>query len=184
MLSAHAIPLLAALLGLSDSTTVNVTVDSIRYRIVVLAGPFRPEPAPYDHHEMMGHDEDGLRRDDPVAQFRWPVDGWLRGLTLELIDERGAPLPRDLLHHIKFVNFARRQLVYPLSERLIAFGRETGDVALPITVGMPLRTGDELGIYVMWAVPEEFSGRAIRVRATMRWSPKNLLPRPVNTLPL
>jgi hypothetical protein len=132
---------------------------------------------------MMGHD-DALSRDDPVARFRWPVDGWLRGLKLELIDERGAPLPRELLHHIKFVNFARRQLVYPLTERLIAFGRETGDVSLPITVGMPLGPGDELGIYVMWAVPEEFAHRAIHVRATMRWSPRNLLPRPVSVLPL
>jgi hypothetical protein len=171
-----ATPLAAA----PDSIDVHVTVDSARYEITVTAGPFRPAPMAYEHHDGAHPD---LGRDDPVALFGWPVDGWLRGLRLELVDEHGGPLPRELLHHLKFVNFSRRQLVYPLTERLIALGRETGNVSLPITVGMPLRSGAELGIYVMWAVPEDWK-RPIFVRAVMRWTPRNLLPRPVSALPL
>lgn len=166
--------------AVTDSVNVRITIDSSRHEVVLAAGPFHAPVANYDHHS--GHDE--LVGDDPVALFSWPVNGWFRGLRLELMDERGEPLPRNTLHHLKVVNFGRRQLVYPLTERLVALGRETADVGLPVTAGVPLRAGAELGMYVMWHPSESEAGRPIFIRATMRWSPDNLLPRPVSAFPL
>ena len=175
-----ALLLAATIVTTSDSVTVRVTVDSSRHRVILVAGPFHPGIAPYDHHA--GHDE--LVPDDPVAQFAWPVNGWLRGFRVELVDGSGTRLNRDMLHHLKVVNFGRRQLIYPLTERLAAIGRETADYMLPVTAGVPLDAGAELGVYVMWHPPESYAGQPVFVRLEMRWSPANLQPRPLSTIPL
>jgi len=81
------------------------------------------------------------------------------------------------------VNFARRQLVYPITERLIAVSRESRDLKLPVSVGIPVRAGDELGVYVMWDAPADAPSHEVFIRIELQWTPVNLLPRPVSALP-
>jgi hypothetical protein len=160
-----------------------VTLDSARHVVVLRAGPFIAEPAEHgEHHEHMSHAE-MPDRDDPVQRFEWPCDAWLRGFALRLEDAQGRQLPLRWIHHLKVVNFARRQLVYPIAERLIAVSRESRDVKLPVTVGIPVRAGDELGVYVMWDAPADAPSREVFIQIELQWTPTNLLPRPVSALP-
>ena len=75
----------------------------------------------------------------PVARFEWPLDTWVRGAQVKVVDGRGQPLPRQLLHHLTIENFDRRELVYPVAERLMSMGKETQDISLPRTVGVPMK---------------------------------------------
>ncbi len=158
-----------------------VRVDSAHRALVVTAGPFRlpaaSAPMAGMAHCMMG--DTNL----PVARFEWPFDTWVRGARVELVDRRGHPLPRGLLHHLTLENFDRRELVYPVAERLMSLGRETQDISLPRTVGIPMKTGQRLGVWVMW---ENDTGReldSVFLRITLRWTAPNQVPRPIDVLP-
>ena len=128
-------------------------------------------------HDMMG--DTNL----PVARFEWPLDTWVRGAQVGLVNGRGQPLPRDLLHHLTIENFDRRELVYPVAERLVSMGRETQDISLPRTVGIPMKAGQRLGVWVMW---DNETGReldSVFLRITLRWTAPNQVPRPIDALP-
>jgi hypothetical protein len=157
-----------------------VVVDSARHRVIVTAGPFHvPTRAPMLSHMSM-HMEGG---DSLVKQFPWPVTSLLQGLSLELLDAHGRLLPRRLLHHLNLVDFDRRQLVYPLVERLMGFGQETEDVSLPKSIGLPLSAGQRLGLFVMW---DNETGQAldgVTVRLTFRYAAPNLQPHPIPVMP-
>ncbi len=146
-------PLLAAFLATGSGQTapepnVTVTVDSSRKELVITAGPFDlPNMPPMEDHGMM---DLGMSHDTPLQRFEWPIDGWLRGFELELVDSQGQPVPRDVIHHMIMVNFSRRMLLYPASERLMGAGTETEDIKVPKTIGVPLEPGSDLGMYVAW----------------------------------
>ena len=158
-----------------------VQVDSGHRALVVTAGPFRLPAASASMagmpHDMMG--DTNL----PVARFEWPLDTWVRGAQVKVVDGRGQPLPRQLLHHLTIENFDRRELVHPVAERLLSMGKETQDISLPRTVGIPMKAGQRLGVWVMW---ENDTGReldSVFLRITLRWTAPNQVPRPINALP-
>jgi hypothetical protein len=59
------------------------------------------------------------------------VNGFGRGFKLELTDSAGHAVTRRALHHIVIENKGRRQLMMLVSERLLAAGRETGNLSFP-----------------------------------------------------
>ena len=180
MIRSLAVTILVSCALLNRGAAQDITLDSARHTVVMRAGPFTAEPA--EHSEHYGH-AGMLDSDDPVRRFRWPCDAWLRGFALRLEDAEGRELPLRWIHHLKVVNFARRQLVYPITERLIAVSRESRDVKLPVSVGIPVRAGDELGVYVMWDAPADAPSREVFIQIELQWTPTNLLPRPVSALP-
>jgi hypothetical protein len=176
--------LVAALAGGQGqpAPTVTVAVDSARKELTITAGPFDlPNMPPMDDHAMM---DLGTSHDTPIQQFEWPIDGWFRGFRLELTDRAGRPVPRDVIHHMIMVNFSRRQLVYPAVERLMGAGTETGDLSVPKTIGVPMKPGMKLGMYVAWHndTGQDFQG--VHLKIVMLWTPKNQNPPPVNSLPI
>jgi hypothetical protein len=118
-----------------------------------------------------------------VLDFAWPLDGWLRGVALELTDTAGRPLPRRLVHHVNVVNFGRRQLFYPAVERTLALGQETEDITLPKTVGIPVARGMQMGLILAWHNPDTAAVSGVMVRLRLTWTPTNQVPRPVSVLP-
>jgi hypothetical protein len=162
--------------------TVTVAVDSGRKELVITAGPFDlPNMPPMDDHAMMDF---GMSHDTPIQQFEWPIDGWFRGFRLELTDKSGRPVPRGVIHHMIMVNFSRRQLVYPAVERLMGAGTETGDLSVPKTIGVPMKPGMKLGMYVAWHNDTGQDLEAVQLKIVMLWTPKNQNPPPVNSLPI
>src|SRR5437870_4017768 len=59
----------------------------------------------------------------------------------------------------------------------------TLDSARPVSVGIPVRAGEELGVYVMWDAPADAPSHEVFIRIELQWTPVNLLPRPVSALP-
>jgi hypothetical protein len=119
----------------------------------------------------------------PLLRFNWPVDGWTRGVSMRLIGKDGKPLSRRLVHHINVVNFARRQLFYPVAERMIALGQETEDIRLPASVGIPVSAGMAMGVVGAFHNESHDAINGFTVELRVEYSPTNLVPRPLSVLP-
>jgi len=168
--------------GRADDPRAKVTVDSAKKEVTVTAGPFHVEAMPpgvkHEDMDMMeGHNT-------PLIRFEWPVDGWLRGFRLEVVDGSGKPLDRRIVHHLIGVNFDRRQLLYPAVERIFGAGRETEDMFVPRTIGVPMKSGYRLGMYMAWQNETGQDLHDVQVKVHLSYSPTNLNPRPVDALPL
>ncbi|MEJ7809543.1 MAG: hypothetical protein WKG32_03915 [Gemmatimonadaceae bacterium] len=164
-----------------DAPTLTVRVDSARREVGVTMGPFRIPARPPEAHASMHHSAaDGT----PLFCFAWPVQGWARGFRLAVQNADGTPLPRAILHHLTAVNFDRRELAYPIVERLIGAGRETDDVSLPKSMGVPLTPGQRLGIYAEWHNDRGRDIEAAYIKLTMAWTPVSSRSRPTAVLPL
>jgi hypothetical protein len=130
--------------------TFCLRVDSARREVLATAGPFH---VAQDHMHEMSRNASGASEQMGevfVQRFTWPETTWVRGYRLRLFDGRGRPLPRGLIHHLYVVDFDRRELVYPIAQRLLGLGRETADATLGSPMGIPLPAGHELGLYLMW----------------------------------
>ncbi len=126
----------------------------------------------------------GMSHDTPLQRFVWPVDGWFRGFRVELVDREGRPVPPHVMHHMVMVNFSRRQLLYSAAERLMGTGTETGEVSVPKTIGVPMKPGMQLGMYVAWHNDTGKDLEGVHMKLIMLWTPKNQNPQPVNALPI
>jgi hypothetical protein len=173
---------LLAVAALHDSTAASVRLDAARKEVIVTTGPFSVHSMPpgMSHQEMEMSDD----HNSPVIRFQWPVDGWFRGFVVEVVDSQGQPIERRLLHHMIVINFDRRQLLYSSYERLFGIGQETEDASVPKTIGIPMKAGSKLGMYMSWANESGKDLEGVQVRLTLNYSPTNLNPRPLDALPL
>jgi membrane-associated phospholipid phosphatase len=155
-----------------------VQVDRERGILIVTAGPFQLPAHMADMPADMTMDVSL-----PVARFTWPFTTWLHGVQLQLVDARGRLLPRRLVHHFTIENFDRRDLIYPLAERLMSLGGETQDVSIPRMIGVPMRAGQRLGLWVMWnnTTASEIDG--VYARLTLRLTAPDQQPPPLAVLP-
>jgi hypothetical protein len=164
--------------GQTDS--LSVQVDSAR-REVVLDVELPASRRSTAEHLHSGHST------EPTAifgwtGFRWPVDGWVRGFRLDVWQCDRPDSTSSILHHLIIANLARRQLVHPAMERLLAVGSETPDVVLPKTVGVPLDRGTPLAIKIAWSQPKH-DECGVHFRIAVLWSPENLVPAPMSVMP-
>jgi len=102
-------------------------------------------------------------------EFIWPVSGFGRGFTLQLTDSAGHAVTRRALHHIVIENKGRRQLMMPVSERLLAAGRETGNLMLPSSIGLPLAVGSPMKAVTMWHNETGAELRGVTLRLVIRY---------------
>ena len=146
--------------GWSQETT-RLVVDSAAHEIIISVENISIAPAtPYTHHTA-----------ESYHVISWPVTGWMRGYDVELLDSTGAALPRHMLHHAGMANVNRRQIAYPMAERIFAAAHETGAVRLPGRYGLPISAGHRLVLYFALVNPDSMpvSGAVLRVR--LRWAP-------------
>jgi len=150
-----------------DMSASAVQVDSARREVRIVAGPFRIAAMAHESDDMM-------MMDTPVLRVAWPVSGWVSGYSVQLCDGDavgGAELARGMVHHVGLANYSRRELLYPMVERLMAVGKETPRVSLPGGVGVPLARGDTLGLYSAF---HDVSGKTVErayVIVTLPWIP-------------
>src|SRR5437660_2950938 len=164
--------------SLSPALTT-VAVDSARREVVITMGPYDVKSS----DPMMEHMHMGKRGEDHSRLFTWPFDAWLNQFRLTIEDASGHPLPRRLLHHYALVDFDRRELAYPIAQRLLGGGEESDDVSLPWTVALSLPAGHRLGFFFMWnnQTGRELDG--VRLRLRLAWIPRNLQPAPLLVFP-
>src|SRR6476660_8757227 len=166
---------------------VKVAVDSVQHDVVITLGPcVVPGMGPMEGGDMakMGGMEHGPGNEDVRVHFRWPADVWMRSFDLRLFDKDHRRLDQPTtMHHMELLDFDRRQLVYPLVERVIGMGEETSSAAIPKTVGLPLDAGMDMGLYVMWNNHTDRDLDAVTFQLTIGYSPRSLCPRPTIVLP-
>ena len=166
---------------------LTTTVDSAHDTVIISLGPCRvPALGAMDMGRMSGMAmmTHGPGHEDVRVHFRWPADVWMRSFDLQLLDAAGHRLNQPTtMHHMELLNFDRRQLVYPLVERVFGMGEETGGAAIPKTVGLPLDAGMDMALYVMWNNHTDHDLEGVTFRLAIRYSPRNLAPRPTIVLP-
>jgi len=108
---------------------------------------------------------------DGRVTFNWPGDGWAQGYRMELLDAEGRVLPIEMLHHVGVVNLGRRQLAYPMMERLFAVGRETGHVTLPGWMGLRMSANQAMAAYFALVNPYGTAIEGASLRMTFDWRP-------------
>lgn len=168
---------------------VHVNVDPVTQHVVITTGPWTLPPMAMDGDMpmmMMGGSMGGsheAHQEQTLVKFPWPRDMWLRGFKLTITDKHGKVLPQRTMHHMEFVNFDRRQLVYPLAERVLGIGEETAAIKMPRTVGVPMDSGQQVGVFLMWNNDTGHELDGIHLRFELITAPRNLTPRPVAVLP-
>jgi hypothetical protein len=172
----------AGLEGTPPTPTVRVTVDSSRHELTISSGPFDlPNMPPMEDHAMM---DLGMSHDTRLQRFEWPVNGWFRGFRVELVDGKGRAVPPHVMHHMIMVNYSRRQLLYSAAERLMGTGAETEAASVPKTIGVPMKPGMKLGMYIAWHNDTGEDLEGVYLNLVMLWTPKNQNPQPLNALPI
>jgi hypothetical protein len=170
---------------------LQTAVDSAKHTVTITLGPcLVPAMGAMDMHAMpdmgmgMKHHQHDMGGENVRVHFRWPADVWVRSFDLKLFDQNHHPLQQPAtIHHMELFNFDRRQVVYPMVERILGIGEETDGVKLPKTVGMPLDAGMDLELAVMWNNQTDKDMHGVTLQLTMGYSPRNLTPKPTIVLP-
>lgn len=154
-----------------------VSVDSSRHQLVLTLGPYDLPTEP----DMPMMDMQGM--EDHSPRFLWPAETWLRAYQIRVTDAQGHALPARLLHHFALVDFDRRDLVYPVVDRVFGGGGETGDVSLPIGIAVRVPAGDHMGFYFMWHNETGADLNGVTLRISFSWTPRNEQPAPELIVP-
>jgi hypothetical protein len=120
----------------------------------------------------------------PPRALELPVDGWLRGLAFELVDEQGEQLPTRMLHHLNLIMPDHRELFSQIMLRIGAAGPETRPYRLPWFLGYRLHPGDSLLVTAMLHNPTPKEYRGIRLRVRLEVSQARPLLRPLAIRPV
>ncbi len=101
----------------------------------------------------------------PVGTVTIPKDAYLHAFRYEVVDGTGRVLPTELVHHINFIDPDHRELFLPISQRMVAAGKETGSQAMPwMLFGFPVAGGQRMVVSAMLHNPlaEDFTGVTVR----------------------
>ena len=178
------LPLLTALSSCPVAEAPLTVEVNERTRSVVLRTASVALPAGghgYGHQESEGYHQHAAIT--PLAPFTWPVSGWARGFQLRVFDCNGKEVSKSRLHHVLVLHMERRELMFPVYERIIALGQETEDISMPRGIGLPISKGAPLGLLAAW-MPAEHEPEQVYLELTIPYLPANTTPRPVDVIPL
>ena len=108
----------------------------------------------------------------PASVAEFPVGGSIHAVRAEVVDESGRQLPIDLLHHMNVMDPNQRELFLPISRRILAAGRETGEIRFPwLLLGSRFRAGEHILANAMLHNPTNVDYRRVRVRLVLGYVP-------------
>lgn len=111
--------------------------------------------------------------EQPASTGEFPVNGSIYASRAEVVDENGRVLPMDLLHHMNVMDPSERELFLPIGRRILASGRETGEIRFPwILFGARVRAGERVLANAMIHNPTTVGYRGVRVRLQLRYVPE------------
>ena len=110
---------------------------------------------------------------EPLASLaEFPVNGSIYAFHAELLDEQGRRLPNDFLHHMNVMEPTARELFLPISRRVLAAGKETGEIRLPwLLFGVRVRAGEQVLANAMLHNPTGTGYHNVRVRVVLSYVP-------------
>ncbi len=98
------------------------------------------------------------------------VDGAFYRFRVDVMDRDGRLLPPDRLHHVILFDPDHRELFEPIVQRVLAAGKETGEVSVPwLLFGVPLRRGQRLILSSMISNPDAAELRGARLRVVLSY---------------
>ncbi|HSU15886.1 hypothetical protein [Longimicrobium sp.] len=154
----------------ANAPGLRVGVDAEHRDLVLEVGPV-DLPANGGHRQL------------PAYHAALPVDGWLHGYRVEMVDADGRPVPRRTLHHVNVIVPGQRELFSPIMLRMAAAGQETAPVALPRMLGYRVRSGQELIVTVMMHNPTPTAYRGVKLRLHFGYTPGSAVLKPVSVFP-
>jgi hypothetical protein len=157
----QALPQVDPVLRRERTAGVQIQLDSANKEVVLSVGDIRLDSA-------MAY---GQAHAQTNVGFVWPFRGWARGYRIDVVDAAGRVLPRKVLHHAGIVNLSRRQLAYPMAERLLAAAHETPSVMLPGSMGVPLEPNQHMMLYYMLVNPTAHVMNGVTLRISIAWTP-------------
>lgn len=125
---------------------------------------------------------EAVRQPPPLAAVV-PVDGWLRGYVVQLVDAAGAPVTNRVLHHLNVIAPEKRELFSPIMLRIAAAGPETAPVGLPRAVAYRVHAGDTLLVSLMLHNPTDHAYAGVHMRVRMPYSELTWWRHPLSVVP-
>ena len=129
-----------AVLSAQQDVRLHMRVDTSAHELFMELGPFALPP-------HSGHDGGG--GSPPPRAALMPIDAWLHGYTIELVDDQGRQLPGSLIHHVNIIAPQRRELFSNIMLRIGAAGTETPPLHLPRLIGYRASVGDTVVVSSM-----------------------------------
>lgn len=142
---------------MAQAPTLRITADSAHGEIVAEVGPL---------HLGAGSGMYGMAS-PPTLVGVIPVDGWMRGYNVELLDAAGHRLPQTMVHHVNLMAPQKRELFSQIMLRIGAAGAETSPVELPRLLGYHWVAGDSLLLDEMLMNPTKHAYDGVRLRVHM-----------------
>jgi len=140
-----------------------VLVDSGSHELVIQLPPVDVPAASHGSEAMVGL---------PLCQVLVPLNAWLHGSRVEVVDGSGRLLPHAMLHHFNLSDPDRRELFLPIGLHLLAMSRETPTITIPrLLFGLPLARGQRLIAGAMLANGSDAAYRGVHVRLVLRYVP-------------
>jgi hypothetical protein len=172
------LPLLLALPGAARAQSAHeaaatrmwVRLDAGRHDLVMEIGPLEL-PAGSGHRQL------------PAFHGIVPMNGWVHGFRVEMVDGEGREVPRATIHHVNVISPGQRELFSQIMLRVAAAGQETEPVSVPRMIGYRVRRGQELIVTAMVHNPTADSYGDVWLRVHLPWTPSNAVVRPVSVLP-
>lgn len=161
---------LAPALAAAQQPGMTIRDDAARREMVIEVGPV----------DLPGG---GGHRQLPAFHGRIPVDGWIHGFRIEMVDAAGREVPRRTLHHVNVITPAQRELFSQIMLRVAAAGQETDPAILPRMIGYRIRSEQPLIVTAMLHNTGAASLRGVRLRVRFPYTRSDARLKPVSVLP-
>ena len=104
-----------------------------------------------------------------------PINGWVRGMSVDLVDAEGREVPQRVLHHLNVIMPERRELFSQIMLRIGAAGPETKPWELPFFLGYRLHPGDSVLFTAMVHNPTPKPLDGVRIRVKLDYTPADIV---------
>ena len=108
----------------------------------------------------------------PLQIAHIPIDAYLYGFDVQMIDRHGQPITNRVLHHVNVIDPDHRELFSPVARRLFAAGGETQPASMPRMLGVPLEKGQRLVVVGMFHNPTAESYPGAKLKLTLKYREK------------
>lgn len=143
----------------AEKQWIDVTVDADEHELIYTIGPV-DLPANTGHHAI---------ENPPLVTAPVPIDAYLHGFEVEMVDGEGRPMTQRVLHHVNLIDPDRRELFSPVALRLFAAGSETQPASMPKVLGVPIKQGGRILISAMFHNPTDRSYTDAKLRVILKY---------------
>ncbi|WP_419937868.1 hypothetical protein [Candidatus Palauibacter sp.] len=143
----------------TSTASIRIVDNPQRKELAIILGPI-DLPARSSHHMAQL----------PVQEGVVPFDLTIRGYRTHIIDGRGEPVPRIVLHHMNLLDPGRRELFLPIMLRVLAASHETRPVSFPGWLfGIPMKGGSRFLALTMLHNPTDVDYEGVTVHLTLEY---------------